>query len=226
MPAGTPNSRRGKNSSLTIILKVPGHSLAQLMLSNQGTPEIKDRSSPASSGEPPAVRPSSADNGSDDANSTPATGATPGDTPRRKAVPGPKPGNKRPNGQTDAKSRGRPGPKKKPKIDEGDKLPAAQRLGPKANTGAINAGLRALDRTGSACRKWERKPLQLRSFTGIMWQLPSWRTPGIADSKLDSDSKLLAPEFSSAVPSEKSGDGDVTPASQMVEPSSPAILAA
>lgn len=59
-----------------------------------------------------------------------------------------------------------------------------------------------------------------------MWQLPSWRTPGIADSKLDSDSKLLVPEFSSAVPSEKSGDGDVTPASQMVEPSSPAILAA
>lgn len=105
-------------------------------------------------------------------------------------------------------------------------MPAAQRLGPKANTGAINAGLRALDRTGSACRKWERKPLQLRSFTGIMWQLPSWRTPGMSDSKLGSDSKLLAPDLSSAVPSEKSGDGDVTPASQMAEPSSPAIMAA
>ncbi|CAI7639308.1 unnamed protein product [Penicillium bialowiezense] len=225
MPAGTPNSRRGKNS-LTVVLKVPAHFLAQLNANPQGTPDIKDRASPASSGELPTVRPSSADNASDDANSTPATGATPADTPRRKVIPGPKPGNKRPNGQTDAKSRGRPGPKKKPKLDEGDKLPAAQRLGPKANTGAINAGLRALDRTGSACRKWERKPLQLRSFTGIMWQLPSWRTPGGSEGKLDSESKLLVPELSSAVPSEKSGDGDVTPASQMVEPSSPAILAA
>lgn len=115
MPAGTPNSRRGKNS-LTVVLKVPAHFLAQLNANPQGTPDIKDRASPASSGELPTVRPSSADNASDDANSTPAAGATPADTPRRKVIPGPKPGNKRPNGQTDAKSRGRPGPKKKPKL--------------------------------------------------------------------------------------------------------------
>ncbi|KAJ5326177.1 uncharacterized protein N7506_009279 [Penicillium brevicompactum] len=114
MPA-TPNSRRGKNS-LTIVLKVPAQSLARLIANTQDTPDTKDRSSPASSGELPTVRPSSADNGSDDANSTPATGATPADTPRRKAIPGPKPGNKRTTGQTDAKSRGRPGPKKKPKL--------------------------------------------------------------------------------------------------------------
>lgn len=34
-----------------------------------------------------------------------------------------------------------------------------------------------MDRSGAPCRKWERKPLQLKSFTGIAWQLPSWRTP-------------------------------------------------
>lgn len=108
MPAGTPNSRRGKNSSLTVVLKLSSNSLAQFTKTQTDI----NRSSPTSSSELP-VRPSSADNGSD-ANSTPATGAP--DTPRRKGVPGPKPGNKRTNGQTDPKSRGRPGPKKKPKL--------------------------------------------------------------------------------------------------------------
>lgn len=111
------------------------------------------------------------------------------------------------------------------------KVAAAHRLGPKANTGAINAGLRALDRTGAPCRKWEKQPLKLRSFTGVLWQLPSWGTHVMAKSKDehgkvavavesgDSDSKpsgTLAPgtgtdtlNGSSAVPSEKStGDGD------------------
>ena len=54
---------------------------------------------------------------------------------------------------------------------------AGHRLGPKANQGAINAGLRALDRSGKPCRKWERKPFQLKSFTGVVWELPSWRAP-------------------------------------------------
>ncbi|KAJ5457188.1 hypothetical protein N7530_012462 [Penicillium desertorum] len=257
MPAATPNgrSRGAKNSSnsLMVVLKLSGDTLQQFaspkIKGQNNTIKSNDNSSPASSTELPTVRPSSADNGSDaDAISTPATGATAGDTPRRKGVPGPKPGNKRTKEQTDstAKSRGRPGPKKKPRLDEGEttKIPAAQRLGPKANTGAINAGLRALDRTGAACRKWERKPLQLRSFTGVMWQLPAWRTPGISKSDHSVDGKVAAMESgdsdtkptlhapgtdtangSSAVPSEKSnsGDGDITPASHLVEPSSPAI---
>lgn len=127
------------------------------------------------------------------------------------------------------------------------KIAAAHRLGPKANTGAINAGLRALDRTGAPCRKWEKQPLRLRSFTGVLWQLPSWRTHALAKSEETDENKvaavlesgdsdntkptLAAPgtdtqNGSSAVPSEKSnsGDGDVTPApSNLVEPSSPAI---
>ena len=46
------------------------------------------------------------------------------------------------------------------------------KLGPKANQGAINAGLRALDRSGKPCRKWNKKPFQLKSFTGIMLGRP------------------------------------------------------
>ncbi|KAF9886411.1 hypothetical protein FE257_011443 [Aspergillus nanangensis] len=202
--------------------------------------KVKEPSSPASSSDH-QVPPSSVDNASDGA-STPAPGTSAADTPRRKGVPGPKPGAKRGLNQSDlnSRARGKPGPKKKPKLDDGSvdaaKLAAAHRLGPKANTGAINAGLRALDRTGTPCRKWQRKTLQLKSFTGTMWQLPSWRAPkpqqveengemkeavfGLGDS----DSK--ANQSASGVPSEKShaGDGDLTPAPpNITEPSSPAI---
>lgn len=109
------------------------------------------------------------------------------------------------------------------------------RLGPKANTGAINAGLRALDRTGAPCRKWERKPLQLKSFTGVFWQLPSWRAPKphktengeTKEAALDTaEAETKTNHDASGVPSEKSnsGDGDLTPVvPPMVEASSPAI---
>lgn len=91
--------------------------------------------------------------------------------------------------------------------DEGTelgKVAAAHRLGPKANTGAINAGLRALDRTGAPCRKWEKQPLRLRSFTGVLWQLPSWRTHALAKSDVDGDGK----EVSASALEESGGDGD------------------
>ena len=51
------------------------------------------------------------------------------------------------------------------------------KLGPKANQGAINAGLRALDRTGKPCRKWTKQCFTVKSFTGVSWELPSWRAP-------------------------------------------------
>lgn len=93
--------------------------------------------------------------------------------------------------------------------------PAAQgghKLGPKANTGAINAGLRALDRSGKPCRKWERKGFQLKSFTGFEWGSGSWSAPQrdtstfSGDVKSDSSSALDGkPNVdSSAVQSERS----------------------
>jgi hypothetical protein len=54
-------------------------------------------------------------------------------------------------------------------------MPGAHRLGPKANQGAINAGLRALDRSGKPCRKWTKKAFTVKSFTGVVWEVPSWK---------------------------------------------------
>ncbi|KAL4801928.1 INO80 complex, subunit Ies4 [Aspergillus unguis] len=193
-------------------------------------------SSPASSAlEPP---PAASENASDTA-STPVPGA--GADAKGKGLAGPKSGAKRGLNSTpdSSKPRGKPGPKKRPRVDDGtgeNVRLSTHRLGPKANTGAINAGLRALDRSGAPCRKWERKPLQLKSFTGIQWQLPSWRAPRSQKQEANGDTKegvletgdsdSRANQSASNVPSEKSnsGDGDLTPAHpSMVEASSPAI---
>lgn len=115
-----------------------------------------------------------------------------------------------------------------------------KKLGPKANQGAINAGLRALDRTGTPCRKWVRKGFQLKSFTGVTWQLPSWKPPNTkridlsgsskenSDRMGSSDSKV---QGSSAVDSEKSNSGmdfdptsPITPATAKNGASSPVIV--
>lgn len=57
---------------------------------------------------------------------------------------------------------------------------------PKANPGAVNANLRALDRSGKPCRKWEYKDCQIKSFTGVTWSLPTWHRKETAiDAKKD-----------------------------------------
>ncbi|KAF7594406.1 hypothetical protein BBP40_009387 [Aspergillus hancockii] len=261
MPAATAtngrSSRSGPSSKGVLILKLsPGLLSRFVSPPTQGVndkrnsikneePKVdspvkeKEPASPASSSVEAPIAPS--DNVSDAA-STPAAGTSAADTPRRKAMSGSKPGNKRGlnHVETTPKMRGKPGPKKKPRIDEGAsepvKLATSHRLGPKANTGAINAGLRALDRSGNPCRKWERKALNLKSFTGIQWDLATWRSPrppksdGNGENKEsiletgDSDSK--ANQSASGVPSEKSnsGDGDLTPVPpHIAEASSPAI---
>lgn len=146
---------------------------------------------------------------------------------KRKGIPGPKPGSKRgpalgPDGLP--KPRGKPGPKKKPRIGElnadGTKTTfggvAPIKLGPKANQGAINAGLRALDRSGKPCRKWERKGFQLKSFTGVVWTVPTWRAPkkkpavdANGDVKSDTTGSSDTKVNESALPSDKSNSGDL-----------------
>ncbi|KAF2637380.1 hypothetical protein P280DRAFT_101372 [Massarina eburnea CBS 473.64] len=121
-----------------------------------------------------------------------------------------------------SKPRGKPGPKsKKQKLgdminDPNHKGPFATpapipKLGPKANLGTINANLRALDRTGKPCRKWEKKGFMIRSFTGVAWGVPTWRAPKKSaifsedvksDSTGSSDTKVK--DESSAI-SDKSG---------------------
>lgn len=79
-------------------------------------------------------------------------------------------------------------------------MPGGHRLGPKANQGAINAGLRALDRSGKPCRKWAKKPFTLKSFTGIVWDVPSWkgheRLP-VLNGEESSDAKEISQQSSS-----------------------------
>lgn len=113
---------------------------------------------------------------------------------------------------------------------------AAPKLGPKANMGAINAGLRALDRTGKPCRKWEKKGFQIRSFTGVAWDVPSWRAPKKSsvfsedvksESTGSSDTKVK--DESSAISDKSGAVGDAgTPAPPPLNgfASSPAPVAA
>lgn len=107
-------------------------------------------------------------------------------------------------------------------------------MNPKANQGAINANLRALDRTGKPTRKWERKGFQLRSFTGVAWGVSSWKAPPKTRAELEGDVKSdtssdAAKQIggSSAVLSEGStGQNGDTPMADAPAASSPAPVPA
>ncbi|KAK3201803.1 hypothetical protein GRF29_164g763970 [Pseudopithomyces chartarum] len=154
------------------------------------------------------------------------------DAKGKKGRPGPKAGGagtKRAAAAIDGtpKVRGKPGPKKKQRMgdminDPNSKgpFPAAAsvpKLGPKANMGTINANLRALDRSGKPCRKWGKKTFQVRSFTGVIWDVPTWRAPPKSaafaeDVKSDStgstDSKIK--DESSAISDRSGMNGDAS----------------
>jgi len=141
-------------------------------------------------------------------NSSPlAAGATPqvgspvgSEAPSIQAVgasgtPAAKPGPKR--GRQPGALPGKPG-RKKQKLDNGTTATFAipgtsgpHKLGPKANQGAINAQLRALDRTGKPCKRWTKAGFQLKSFTGFQWTVPSWATPAM-EKKLEAQSAASA----------------------------------
>ncbi|GAM87401.1 hypothetical protein ANO11243_054250 [Dothideomycetidae sp. 11243] len=195
-----------------------------------------------------------------ESNDTPAPSTVGGadDTPdpengKKKGVPGARPGPKRTSSAANldglAKPKGRPGPKKKPRLADGtiDRsqdtprpsngggiVTSTHKLGPKANMGAINAGLRALDRSGKPCRKWERKGFGLKSFTGVSWDVGSWSAPLGASSTFSGDVKSdsssntdIKPTMeSSAVPSDSSRSGEPVPAASNELASSPAPITA
>jgi hypothetical protein len=89
---------------------------------------------------------------------------------------------------------------------------AAHKLGPKANQGAINAGLRALDRSGKPCRKWHKGSFKLKSFTGVVWEIPRWKAPpkvtmeGNSDGSASGESSKENKD-NSQIESEKSNNG-------------------
>ncbi|KAK7431683.1 hypothetical protein QQZ08_001620 [Neonectria magnoliae] len=158
--------------------------------------ETIDSPAPDAAAAQPTPSASNGDNASDSNAATPAAEGTNGEGTPAPAVMGPptegpkKKGVKRSaanaNGTIDGvpKPRGKPGPKKKPRLEDGTidhtgaaKGGAGHKLGPKANQGAINAGLRALDRSGKPCRKWAKGGFTLKSFTGVVWEIPRWTAP-------------------------------------------------
>ncbi|KAL2110597.1 hypothetical protein VUR80DRAFT_971 [Thermomyces stellatus] len=132
--------------------------------------------SPQASGQPATQA-----NGDVMSDSNPGTPA-PNGTPGPMGPPGKK-GVKRGAANGEPKSRGKPGPKKRARVDDGTGEPgpgrgtASHKLGPKANQGAINAGLRALDRSGKPCRRWGKGTFRLKTFTGAVWEIPRWKAP-------------------------------------------------
>ncbi|KAI1778404.1 DUF1711-domain-containing protein [Hypoxylon cercidicola] len=181
----------GKSSAL-VTLRVASIKLRKVVDPSSIKEESPVKESPASSSLPndqvPAA--SNGDNASESTPGTPAAAGTPSQTPMGPPTEAPKKkGVKRSaagaNGSDPtAKVRGKPGPKKKPRLDDGTIDPTGRanggtyhKLGPKANQGAINAGLRALDRSGAPCRKWARGGFRVKSFTGVMWEIPRWTAP-------------------------------------------------
>ncbi|KAK2615938.1 hypothetical protein N8I77_002659 [Diaporthe amygdali] len=194
----TPAKDRRKSStsaasttSKVITLKVAPDRLRALIdptsdVAKEDTPMKDSNDSPSTSTPVPNGAAAIPDNASDSNPATPANGGTPapsvmgppadGQGPKKKGV---KRSAAAANGDAPPKVRGKPGPKRRKVNDDGTVEPraAAHRLGPKANQGAINAGLRALDRTGKPCRKWTKGTFQLKTFTGVQWQINRWTAP-------------------------------------------------
>lgn len=196
-------SSTGKSSIVT--LKVSPDRLRKIIDPASVKEETPVKESPAPSSNTPApeavavavtapadVTATAATNGDNASSSnpgTPAPAGTPSQTPMGPPTEGAKKkGTKRSapgaNGEKEPRARGKPGPKKKPRLEDGTIDPNAKngggayhKLGPKANMGAINAGLRALDRSGKPCKKWAKGGFRLKTFTGVVWEIPRWTTP-------------------------------------------------
>ncbi|KAF4635714.1 hypothetical protein G7Y89_g2382 [Cudoniella acicularis] len=247
--------RKSSKSSMIVTLKLPPQALQQFD-PNPIKEESPSKESPSSSvsNTLPIAPSSNGDVKSESTSNTPV----PVDTPVPTSMPPPTEGVKKkgvkrsaavalgPDGLPIPKVRGKPGPKKKARLEDGSidhsstapraaNASAAHKLGPKANQGAINAGLRALDRTGKPCRKWQKGGFKLKSFTGVIWEIPRWKAPpkisleGTSEGSASGDSSKENKD--SQIESEKSNSGlDVemasSPAPSNPTSSAPPVVAA
>ncbi|RCI09138.1 hypothetical protein L249_1546 [Ophiocordyceps polyrhachis-furcata BCC 54312] len=209
-PAGkTADTRRksGTKPSLFITLTISPDRLRCIVSPESVSTKESSRSKDVEQSSPSASTHSNSvtqpvENASDSNAPTPAADGTPAPSVMGPPTDGPKKkGTKRSapaaNGSVEgvAKPRAKPGPKKKPRLDDGTidhagpggRTAGTHKLGPKANQGAINAGLRALDRSGKPCRKWCRGGFVLKSFTGVVWEVSRWRAPTKKDVELVTD---------------------------------------
>jgi hypothetical protein len=237
--------------SKTVVLKLSSKALRAFPHEPAtASPPPKPTSSPGTPAAPQIIEPSAETPAEQstpmNGTNTPSSLAPPTTGPKRKGPAPKKRGIAAVDGTPSSstpKPRGKPGPKsKKQKLGDMINDPnattplaaptPAQKLGPKANAGAINANLRSLDRTGKfKARKWQKTGFRIRTFTGSVVELPSWKASsrGAAfsedvksDSTGSSDTKIK--DESSAV-SDKSGLTPAPPALDALA-SSPAPLAA
>jgi len=256
------DSRRKSSGKPTLIVNLPVEpsKLREILqIDDSPAPDSEDvkqssspDSTPAASTQPAPAATANGESASDSnaatpqAEGTPAPGSMgpPADGPKKKGV---KRSAANANGTPDGapKQKGKPGPKKKPRLEDGTidhssaAKAAAHKLGPKANQGAINAGLRALDRSGKPCRRWARGSFKLKTFTGVQWEIPRWTAPPkkqpesgaddstaapSADNSSGKENKENAQEGNSAGNSNSGGDGEMQSAPS-IHASSPAPMA-
>ncbi|EFY90046.1 DUF1711 domain protein [Metarhizium acridum CQMa 102] len=257
-PKADGRRKSGGKPGLLVTLKITASRLREVM--HAGSPDAesptpKDSSEPKDSPAPSAHLAvsgvSNGDNASDSNAATPAAEGTPAPASMAPPTDGRKKGAKRSATTIDGvpKPRGKPGPKKKPRLEDGTidhaavaRMQAAK-LGPKANQGAINAGLRALDRSGKPCRRWARGGFKLKSFTGVVWEIPRWTAPmtkkpgdddndesgaasasASADNSSGKENKANGQEENSANNSNAGGDVEMNSAPS-INASSPAPIA-
>ncbi|KAK0745310.1 INO80 complex, subunit Ies4 [Apiosordaria backusii] len=201
--AAAKDRRKSNNSPGLVTLRVPSAKLRAIVDPDYVKEDSPVKESPATSTTLPAATVNSnTENASDSSPNTPATGTPappsvsmgpPAEGPKKKGV---KRGVAALNGEP--KVRGKPGPKKKQRLEDGTieggrASLGAHKLGPKANQGAINAGLRALDRSGKPCRKWNRGGFTMKSFTGVVWEIPRWVAPPKVLPETATDSSTSTP---------------------------------
>ncbi|KAI1336722.1 DUF1711-domain-containing protein [Xylariaceae sp. FL0016] len=185
----------GKNPTHPVTLTVTPIKLRRVLDPSSIKEDTPMKDSPAPSVAAPNESVAAASNGDNASPSSPGTPAANGSgTPSQAPMGPPSEGPKKKGvkrgaaganaGDPVAKVRGKPGPKKKPRLEDGTIDPNGRaggnsyhKLGPKANQGAINAGLRALDRSGAPCRKWAKGGFRMKSFTGVVWEVPRWTAP-------------------------------------------------
>ncbi|KAF4591748.1 hypothetical protein GQ602_002047 [Ophiocordyceps camponoti-floridani] len=182
---------------------------------------------------------SHAENASDSNAPTPAADGTPAPSAMKPPAEGPK---KKGTKRSAAVANG----SEKPRLEDGTidhsgpagRSGGTHKLGPKANQGAINAGLRALDRSGKPCRKWCRGGFTLKSFTGVVWEVSRWRAPTkkvleavtddsnapSADNSSSKENKENGVEANSGSNSHSGGDVDMGSVNS-INASSPAPMA-
>ncbi|KAK8920929.1 hypothetical protein H634G_08726 [Metarhizium anisopliae BRIP 53293] len=255
-PKADGRRKSGSKTRLVVTLKIAVSRLREVMHAESPdaeSPTPKESSEPKDSPAPSAHLAvsgvSNGDNASDSNAATPAAEGTPAPASMAPPTDGRKKGAKRSAATIDGvpKPRGKPGPKKKPRLEDGTidhaavaRMQAAK-LGPKANQGAINAGLRALDRSGKPCRKWARGGFKLKSFTGVVWEIPRWTAPNTkksgeddndesgaasasADNSSGKENKANGQEENSANNSNAGGDVEMNSAPS-INASSPAPIA-